>query len=75
MENENKLAKQVVELANEALKSEGLTQSEISEKLGSRQTSISRFLNNRTNPTLNWAENFFSVLGYELDVKLKKKGK
>lgn len=48
----------------------GLTQKELAQKMGTKQSAIARLESGRVNPSLEFLENIASVMGYKLKVQL-----
>ncbi len=52
-----------------ARKVQGMTQQEIAEKMGTKQTAISRFENGNCTPSLNFLLRYTDALGMKIDIK------
>ncbi len=52
---------------------EGLTQKEIAEKMGTKQSAISRFESGKGNPTLQFMQKLADALGAKMKVTIAKK--
>ena len=52
-------------------KQRGLTQKELAEKMGTKQSVISRLESGSTNPSLGFLEKIASVIGYKLSVHFR----
>lgn len=52
---------------------EGLTQKEIAEKMGTKQSAISRFESGKGNPTLQFMQKLADALGAKMKVTITKK--
>lgn len=50
----------------------GLTQKEVAEKLGTKQSAVARLESGSVNPTLGLLQKFAQVMGYKLTVHLSK---
>lgn len=50
----------------------GLTQKEIAEKLGTKQSAIARVESGTVNPSLGFLQKFAQVMGYKLQIHLSK---
>jgi len=50
----------------------GLTQKEIAEKLGTKQSAIARVESGTVNPSLGFLQKFAQVMGYKLTIHLSK---
>lgn len=51
---------------------QGLTQKELAEKMGTKQSNISRFESGNANPSLGFIQKLASALGLELSISLKE---
>jgi len=51
--------------------SEGLTQKQLAQRLGTKQSAISRFESGQTNPTVDFLADLAEALGGQLEIKLK----
>ena len=49
---------------------EGLTQKELAERMGTKQTAISRFESGNYNPTLSFLKKLTEALGVKLEIKI-----
>lgn len=49
----------------------GVTQKELAEKIGTKQSAIARFENGGTNPTLKFLEKIAEVLGHRLIIQFQ----
>lgn len=68
-----RLIEEVIAKTEEIKDELNLTQTQLAERIDTQQTSISRFLQGRVNPTLNWVENLFNQLGYDVEINVKKR--
>jgi len=50
---------------------EGLTQKELADKIGTRQSNIARLESGNANPSLSFLEKMARVMGYKLNIKLQ----
>jgi len=50
---------------------EGLTQKELAEKLGTKQSAISRFEAGKINPTIGFLRELAKALGGEVEIRVK----
>lgn len=51
---------------------QGITQKELAEKVGTKQSNISRFESGNSNPSLGFIQKIASALGLELSISLKE---
>lgn len=50
----------------------GLTQADVAEKLGTRQSAIARLEGGNVNPSLDFLQKLAQVMGYKLNIHLSK---
>lgn len=50
----------------------GLTQKEVADKLGTKQSAVARLESGGVNPSLEFLQRFAQVMGYKLSVHLSK---
>ncbi len=50
----------------------GMTQKEVAEKLGTRQSAVARLESGDTNPSLEFLQRIAQVMGYKLTIQLSK---
>lgn len=50
----------------------GITQKELAQKVGTKQSAISRFEAGNVNPSLGFLEKMAEVMGYEINISLSK---
>lgn len=49
----------------------GITQKELAQKMGTKQSAIARLESGNVNPSLNFLEKIASVMGYKLTIRLQ----
>jgi len=70
----NKLSaryKLISELISARIK-KGITQKELAQKIGTRQSAIARFEAGNINPSLGFLEKMAEVMGYKVNISLSK---
>ena len=50
----------------------GMTQKELAQKIGTKQSAIARFESGNVNPSLGFLEKMAEVMGYKLTISLSK---
>ncbi len=65
-----KLQRSFMKLLVEQRQKKGLTQKELAEKIGTKQSSIARFESGAYNPTLLFVKRLADALGVEITVKV-----
>lgn len=56
----------------DAHKREHITQKDLAERTGIKQTNISRFENGKVNPSIEFLERLALALGYTLDIQVRR---
>ena len=67
LEEEYEVARQIIHARIHA----GLTQKELAEKIGTRQSNVSRLENGNSNPSIDMLKRIAKVTGSKLEVTLK----
>ena len=58
-------------MINERIR-KGITQKELAQKIGSKQSAIARFEAGNINPSLGFLEKMAEVMGYKINISLSK---